>query len=100
MSGHALAAALDVAALCMPRKRPSFFCFMATVGACWCSWAVAAMRRLFSQLIFWALVTVSTAAPAVAEKRIALVIGNSAYKHAGVLTNPKNDATDMSAALK
>jgi len=73
---------------------------MATVGACWCSWAVAAMRRLFSQLIFLALVTVSTAAPAGAEKRIALVIGNSTYKHAGVLTNPKNDATDMSAALK
>jgi caspase domain-containing protein len=35
-----------------------------------------------------------------AEKRVALVIGNSAYKHAGELTNPKNDATDMSAALK
>src|SRR4051812_19084361 len=35
-----------------------------------------------------------------AEKRVALVIGNSAYVHAGTLANPKNDATDVAAALK
>jgi uncharacterized caspase-like protein len=35
-----------------------------------------------------------------AEKRVALVIGNSAYRHAGELANPKNDATDIAAALK
>jgi len=35
-----------------------------------------------------------------AEKRVALVIGNSKYKHAGELTNPKNDAAGMTAALK
>ncbi len=35
-----------------------------------------------------------------ADKRVALVIGNSAYKHAGELANPRNDATDMAAALK
>jgi hypothetical protein len=35
-----------------------------------------------------------------AEKRVALVVGNSAYKHAGTLSNPKNDADDMAAALK
>src|SRR5215831_15147828 len=33
-------------------------------------------------------------------KRVALVIGNSAYVHAGTLTNPKNDATDVAAALR
>ena len=33
-------------------------------------------------------------------KRVALVIGNSAYAHAGTLTNPKNDAADVAAALK
>ncbi len=38
--------------------------------------------------------------PAVAQKRVALVIGNSAYQHAPTLANPKNDATDMAAALK
>jgi hypothetical protein len=35
-----------------------------------------------------------------AEKRVALVIGNSAYKFAGELANPKNDATDIAGALK
>ena len=35
-----------------------------------------------------------------ADKRVALVIGNSAYKHAGELANPKNDADDIAAALK
>jgi len=39
-------------------------------------------------------------AAALAEKRIALVIGNSAYRHTPVLANPYNDATDMVAALK
>ncbi len=33
-------------------------------------------------------------------KRVALVIGNSAYKHAAQLANPKNDAVDIAAALK
>src|SRR5262245_39773268 len=35
-----------------------------------------------------------------AEKRVALVIGNSAYQHTPQLNNPKNDAADMAAALK
>ena len=35
-----------------------------------------------------------------AEKRVALVIGNSAYQHTPKLINPKNDATDMVAELK
>ena len=34
-----------------------------------------------------------------AEKRVALIVGNSAYVHATPLTNPINDATDMAAAL-
>jgi formylglycine-generating enzyme required for sulfatase activity len=39
--------------------------------------------------------------PAVAhaEKRVALVVGNSAYQHAGTLANPLNDARDVAAAL-
>jgi len=35
-----------------------------------------------------------------AEKRVALVIGNGAYKNAPRLPNPRNDAQDVSAALK
>ena len=31
---------------------------------------------------------------------MALVIGNSAYQYTSILTNPKNDATDVSTALK
>lgn len=40
------------------------------------------------------------AAPALADKRVALVIGNGAYVYAPKLPNPKNDAEDVSAALK
>jgi len=35
-----------------------------------------------------------------AENRVALVIGNSAYRHVPELKNPKNDAIDMAAALE
>ena len=37
---------------------------------------------------------------AFAEKRVALVVGNSAYVNAPALANPMNDAAAMSAALK
>src|SRR5215469_1337169 len=39
-------------------------------------------------------------APAFAEKRVALVIGNGAYAHAPKLANPSHDAEDVAAALK
>jgi uncharacterized caspase-like protein len=38
--------------------------------------------------------------PAAAQKRVALLIGNAAYVHAGALANPANDARDMAAALQ
>jgi hypothetical protein len=38
--------------------------------------------------------------PALAEKRVALVMGNSAYQHVSRLTNPANDSEAMSATLK
>src|SRR5262245_40482436 len=38
--------------------------------------------------------------PAAAQKRLALIVGNPAYTHAGTLANPANDANDMAAALK
>jgi uncharacterized caspase-like protein len=37
--------------------------------------------------------------PGAAEKRVALVVGNSAYVHANPLPNPANDASDMAKAL-
>src|SRR5436190_2806883 len=39
-------------------------------------------------------------APALAEKRVALVIGNSDYRDVPALANPRNDAEDVAAALK
>jgi uncharacterized caspase-like protein len=60
--------------------------------------AGCAQRRNLIVGVFWLLILVPF--PALAEKRVALVIGNSAYKYAGTLDNPRNDATDMAAALK
>ncbi|MBB4274676.1 caspase family protein [Rhizobium mongolense] len=37
---------------------------------------------------------------AIAERRVALVIGNSAYQHVPILPNPDNDADDMAAKLR
>jgi uncharacterized caspase-like protein len=39
-------------------------------------------------------------APAKAEKRVALVVGNTHYEHSPTLSNPVNDANDIAAALK
>lgn len=38
--------------------------------------------------------------PALAEKRVALVVGNSAYETVGALKNPINDASDIAIALE
>jgi uncharacterized caspase-like protein len=46
------------------------------------------------------LLALGLATPALAAKRVALVIGIGAYKHAAELTNPVNDADDMLAALR
>jgi uncharacterized caspase-like protein len=46
------------------------------------------------------LVLALAATPALAETRVALVIGNAAYKHAPALANPKNDAEAMAASLR
>jgi hypothetical protein len=60
-------------------------------------------RRLRSSTICLCLaaagVSLLLVRPAAAEKRVALVIGNSAYAHGGALVNPANDARDMAAAL-
>jgi len=39
-------------------------------------------------------------ARAVAQRRVALVIGNSAYRYTPKLANPRNDAADIAAALR
>ncbi len=54
------------------------------------------MSRLF--LVF--LVIVAWVSPTWADKRAALVIGNSTYEHAQRLTNPANDALAIAATLR
>jgi Caspase domain len=49
-------------------------------------------------LAFWAALFFN--GPASAEKRVALVIGNSAYQNVNSLTNPTNDSGAISETLK
>jgi uncharacterized caspase-like protein len=58
------------------------------------------MRRL-RRIAFISTFLVFAAPPlANAERRVALVVGNSAYRYTPALANPRNDAADMAAALK
>jgi hypothetical protein len=56
---------------------------------------------LLQKLLITALLALASFySKAAAEQRVALVIGNAAYKNAATLQNPKNDATDVADALK
>ena len=50
--------------------------------------------------LFFFLVTCLTSWTALAERRVALVIGNGAYQHVTKLPNPANDARSMAELLK
>jgi hypothetical protein len=56
------------------------------------------MRHLIACCLLVA--TVVTALPAMAAKRVALVIGNSAYENAAPLPNPVNDSRAVADALR
>jgi hypothetical protein len=57
------------------------------------------MRRLISSAFLIALLA-GTALPATAAKRVALVIGNSAYQNAPALPNPINDGRALADVLR
>ena len=57
------------------------------------------VRSLLLAIAFWLLAVPAAAQEAPKAKRLALVIGNGAYKDAP-LPNPANDADDMEKALK
>src|SRR5262249_45120270 len=57
--------------------------------------AMPRFHRLLAPIVAYILLVL----PASAEKRVALVIGNSAYVHANALSNPVHDASDMAKAL-
>ena len=59
------------------------------------------MSSLFGSMKFWlAAAMILIAQPALAEKRVALVLGNSAYQNVPPLANPVNDAALMANTLK
>jgi uncharacterized caspase-like protein len=57
------------------------------------------MRRLVSTVLTVLFIVSAFTVQALAEKRVALVIGNSAYSHVPKLPNPANDAEAMSILL-
>jgi hypothetical protein len=61
---------------------------------------VEASVRVLAGLFMTLSVLLLTEQAAVADKRVALVIGNGAYVHAPHLPNPPHDAVDVAAALK
>lgn len=56
--------------------------------------------RVYRYVLALIFLTLAGLCAARAETRIALVVGNSAYEFAPRLTNPSNDASDMTAKLK
>ena len=58
------------------------------------------MHRDVLLAFFATLSFIALAVPALADKRVALVIGNGAYARVPHLANPLNDAEDVAAALK
>ena len=61
---------------------------------------VRLIRRFLFILAFVPLAAILTLAPALADKRVALVIGNSAYRSVPRLENPANDARLMARTLR
>jgi hypothetical protein len=57
------------------------------------------LRLVTSVLQLAALILLFGSTPAQADRRVALVVGNSAYTRAPQLTNPVNDAQDIAAKL-
>ncbi|MBS0241158.1 MAG: caspase family protein [Proteobacteria bacterium] len=58
--------------------------------------------RLLGICLIWiaAVATALAAQPAAAQRRVALVIGNSGYTKVPPLANPENDAADIAAAVR
>ena len=58
---------------------------------------VSALFRLAALIAFTLVLSFSTA---LAQKRVALVIGNSSYAHVPALPNPTNDSAKVALKLK
>src|SRR6266487_1275847 len=56
--------------------------------------------RAFLGIVLTAWLTLLASQPALADKRVALVIGNSSYRNVAKLSNPANDAAAVAAMFK
>jgi hypothetical protein len=62
---------------------------------------VTTIRRLLSSLVVSLTgIAIAGGSPVLAEKRVALVVGNSSYTNASVLPNPVNDANAIATLFK
>ena len=61
---------------------------------------MAGRINVFARWVAAAVLLIAATSSAHAEKRVALVVGNSAYQHARTLANPGNDANDVAGILK
>jgi hypothetical protein len=59
------------------------------------------LRRFWAIAVVWTIICASLlgVGPVHADKRVALVIGNAAYRNVPQLTNPRNDAADVDAKV-
>ena len=62
--------------------------------------AGAAIATLLFGVVLALVAAIAAAAPAAAERRVALVIGNSGYRSVVALSNPRNDAEDVATVLR
>ena len=58
------------------------------------------IRTFFAPFVLLVVLLLSSSPSGATSRRVALVIGNSAYQHAPALKNPKNDAAAIATALK
>src|SRR5262245_18713186 len=58
------------------------------------------MLRNFGLVLGLLIISLMAAPASQADRRVALVIGNSAYVNAAALRNPRNDASDIAETLK
>lgn len=58
------------------------------------------INRIVASTLFVMLLLLASTASAQSQRRVALVIGNGAYQHAGALRNPPNDARRMAEVLR
>ena len=58
------------------------------------------LRQYSARVFGWLLLLLLATSPALAERRVALVIGNDAYTHLPKLNNARKDAEGMAAKLQ